>query len=87
MAEEVVRKEAGSNPLDQVKVAWHQFTQYVYEVRTETKRVTWPSKQEVYGTTVMVVLTTFLFGFYFYLCDQGFGRSVKLLLDFLRHRG
>ena len=27
--------------------------------------VTWPSKQEIYGTTIMVVLTTFLFGILF----------------------
>jgi preprotein translocase SecE subunit len=51
------------------------------------KRVTWPGKQEIYGTTVMVVLTTFLFGIYFWLCDQAFSRLMARLLVFLRHRG
>ncbi len=44
---------------------WQQFRQYASEVKIETKRVTWPGKQEIYGTTVMVILTTFLFGIYF----------------------
>ena len=75
-----------SNPLEHAKGVWQQLRQYASEVKTETKRVTWPGMQEVYGTTVMVILTTFLFGIYFYLCDLGFGRAVRVLLDhFLQH--
>ncbi|MGA2985934.1 MAG: preprotein translocase subunit SecE [Terriglobia bacterium] len=77
----------GNNPLEHAKGAWQQFEQYASEVKTETKRVTWPSMQEVYGTTVMVVLTTFLFGIYFYLCDLAFGRAVRSLLNHFLHRG
>ena len=88
MGEEVsVRKGESSNALGQAKGAWQQFQQYVYEVKTETKRVSWPGKQEVYGTTVMVILTTFLFGFYFYICDLAFGKSMTTLLNYLRHHG
>ena len=39
------------------------------EVRSELKKVTWPSKQEVYSTTVVVILTTVFFGFYLYGLD------------------
>jgi preprotein translocase subunit SecE len=76
-----------ANPLEHAKGAWQQFEQYASEVKTETKRVTWPSMQEVYGTTVMVVLTTFLFGIYFYLCDLGFHAGVSNLLGHFLHRG
>ena len=75
------------SPLEHAKGAWQQFRHYASEVKTETKRVTWPSMQEVYGTTVMVVLTTFLFGIYFYLCDLGFHRAVSVLLNHFMHRG
>ncbi len=54
---------------------------YVKDVRAEMKRVTWPGKQEVYGTTVMVIITTFLFGFYFMLCDEVFSRLVTYVLN------
>ena len=60
--------------------------QYFSDVRVEMKRVTWPGKQEIYGTTVMVILTTFLFGIYFYICDLVFSRAVKGVLDYFLHR-
>ncbi|PYQ19946.1 MAG: preprotein translocase subunit SecE [Acidobacteria bacterium] len=39
------------------------------EVRSELKKVTWPSRQEVYATTIVVIATTFFFGFYLYGLD------------------
>jgi preprotein translocase subunit SecE len=39
------------------------------EVKSELKKVTWPSKQEVYATTIVVILTTIFFGFYLYGLD------------------
>ena len=74
-------------PLEHAKGLWQQFRQYASEVKIETKRVSWPGKQEIYGTTVMVVLTTFLFGIYFWICDQGFSRAVSSVLKFFLHRG
>ena len=74
-------------PLEQVKGAFQQFRQYASEVRIETKRVTWPGMQEVYGTTVMVIVTTFLFGIYFWICDQAFQYTVSHALRYFMHRG
>jgi preprotein translocase subunit SecE len=90
MAEEaVVRKSSRDDEgtLEQAKGLWQRLRQYNYEVRTETKRVTWPSRQEIYGTTVMVILTTFLFGTYFWLCDTIFQQGMSRLLNYLMHRG
>jgi preprotein translocase subunit SecE len=39
------------------------------EVRSELKKVTWPSKKEVYATTLVVIVTTIFFGFYLYGLD------------------
>ncbi len=64
---------------------WAQMRAYFDEVRTETRRVTWPGKQEVYGTTVMVIVTTFFFAMVFWVCDETFSRTVSRLLDFLLH--
>ena len=63
-----------------------QVQDYFGDVRTEMKRVTWPGRQEVYGTTVMVVLSTFLFAAYFALCDYGFHNLVQRVLDLALHR-
>jgi preprotein translocase subunit SecE len=68
------------------KGTWNQIRDYFGEVRTEMKRVTWPSKQETYGMTVMVIATTFAFGLFFFITDRVFSALVKDLLDFLMHR-
>lgn len=60
---------------------------YFSDVRVEMKRVSWSNKQEVYGTTVMVVLATFLFAFYFWICDMIFSRSVSAILKRFLERG
>jgi len=45
---------------------------FLVEVRSELKKVTWPGRQEVYTTTIVVILTTIFFGFYLYGMDLGF---------------
>ncbi len=69
------------------KNKWQQVQDYISEVRAEMKRVTWPGKQEIYGTTIMVLATTFLFGFYFAICDQAFSRVMSRLLAYFEGRG
>jgi len=50
------------------------------EVRAELKKVTWPSRQEVYTTTIVVIATTIFFGFYLFFADMLFSRALSLLL-------
>jgi preprotein translocase subunit SecE len=47
------------------------------EVRNETRRVTWPSRREVYATTVVVILTSAFFGVYLWGLDLVFDRIVN----------
>lgn len=53
---------------------------FFVEVRSELKKVTWPSRQEVQATTVVVILTTILFGFYLYGMDLGFSWLLSHIL-------
>jgi preprotein translocase subunit SecE len=41
------------------------------EVKSELKKVTWPPRQEVMATTVVVIATTVFFGFYLWGLDLG----------------
>ena len=50
------------------------------EVRSELKKVTWPSRNEVYSTTVVVILTTIFFGFYLFGLDLILTRIEILIL-------
>jgi preprotein translocase subunit SecE len=46
-----------------------QVQQFFTEVRTELKKVSWPGRKEVYGTTVVVICAVFFFGVYLGLVD------------------
>lgn len=66
---------------------WQRLREYYQEVKIEMKRVTWPNKQEVYGTTVMVLVTTFAFAIFFFICDHAFSTLIDhKLLPYLLHR-
>ena len=41
------------------------------ETLVEMKKVSWPGKNEVIGTTVVVIVACFIFGFYLFIVDQG----------------
>jgi preprotein translocase subunit SecE len=42
---------------------------FLSEVRSELGRVTWPTRREVWATTVVVILTSMVFGIYLYTVD------------------
>ncbi len=42
---------------------------FLGEVRGEMDKVTWPTRNEVRGTTIIVLITVFFFGFYLYGLD------------------
>ena len=54
---------------------------YIDELQTEMRRVTWPSWKQVRSTTVVVVVTVFAFAGYFFVVDFLLGRSVGQVYD------
>ena len=44
---------------------------FLQQVRAEGTKVTWPSRKEVYATTIVVIVTTLFFGFYLWALDIG----------------
>jgi len=52
------------------KERWYKrFVFFLKEVRAELKKVTWPSRNEVYSTTIVVIIATIFFGFYLFFMD------------------
>ena len=47
-----------------------QIKNYVEELQLEMKRVTWPNRKQVEGTTAIVILTVFAFAAYFKVVDS-----------------
>lgn len=53
---------------------------FVQEVRSETSKVTWPTRNEVAVTTVMVFILATLAAIFFFIADQILSWLVSLLL-------
>jgi preprotein translocase subunit SecE len=53
---------------------------FVQEVRSETSKVTWPTRNEVAVTTVMVFILATLAAVFFFIADQVLSWLVSLLL-------
>ena len=53
---------------------------FVQEVRSETSKVTWPTRNEVAVTTAMVFILATLAAIFFFIADQILSWLVSLLL-------
>jgi preprotein translocase subunit SecE len=59
---------------------WGNFTSFLSDVRAEMKKVVTPTRKEVQATTTVVIVTVFVFGFYFWVTDTIFGRALQAVL-------
>jgi len=52
---------------------------FIKEVRTEMTRVTWPTKEELKGSTIVVIVVTLGFSIFIFFIDN----VLKYLFDLL----
>jgi preprotein translocase subunit SecE len=62
---------------------WQRLKTFLREVVVETKKVTWPAREEVVATTVVVIAASFVFGIFLYVCDLAFFRLVDWVIKLL----
>jgi preprotein translocase subunit SecE len=56
---------------------------FIQQVRSETAKVTWPSRREVGVSTVMVLVLTTLTAVFFFLVDFLIRSGLGAVLDFV----
>jgi preprotein translocase subunit SecE len=56
-------------------------TGFFADVRSEMKRVTWPTQKEVYATTIVVILTSAFFGLYLFGVDLVLNAAVQRIFQ------
>ena len=54
--------------------------QFVRQVRQEVAKVSWPSRKETGGGTLMVFIMVFLAAIFFFVVDLGLSWGVQLIL-------
>ena len=58
------------NWLDKVKDFFSSIPRFLGEVKAEMKKVSFPSRDEVVGTTVVVLVTSVVFAVYLWVADM-----------------
>jgi preprotein translocase subunit SecE len=67
--------------MDKIKELLEQITQFFREVKVELQKVTFPTRQETVGSTVVVLVLTMILGIYLGLSDWVLARIVQMLLQ------
>jgi preprotein translocase subunit SecE len=58
-----------------------QLKNYVGELQTEMRRVTWPNWKQVRANTLVVIACVFGFAAYFAVVDFALGRTLGAIFD------
>ncbi|MCU1245939.1 MAG: SecE subunit of protein translocation complex [Acidobacteria bacterium] len=56
-----------------------QISEFWTDTALEMKKVTWPNRNEVVGTTVIVIIATIIFAVYLWGCDVLFFQAIDFL--------
>ena len=62
------------------EVKQNRIVQYFKDVRSEVAKVNWPTKVEVQGATVLVIIFSIIVSLYTFLGDQILQRVIGLFL-------
>jgi preprotein translocase subunit SecE len=54
-------------------------TKFVSEVRQEMSKVSWPTFEELKGSTIMVLVISLLFSIYIFVIDQALTVTIRLV--------
>jgi len=54
--------------------------QFLIEVKTELKKVTWPSKKDTLSGTLVVIIAVFIIAVFLGIVDSGLSNLIKVLL-------
>jgi preprotein translocase subunit SecE len=67
--------------MDKVKEFWQLTVQFFREVKVELQKVTFPTRQETMGSTIVVLVLTMIMAIYLGLSDWVLARIVQMLLQ------
>ena len=83
MAKTVAVTEQPSTGIQQLKTQPARLAEFLKDVRSEMRKVISPSRAEVQSTTLVVLVTVFIFAAYFWLVDTIIGKAIESLLHSL----
>ena len=70
------------NPGEKIKQWADRAKEFYFAVRSEMKKVSWPGRQEVMSTTLVVIIAVVFFGAYLGAVDVLLGKGVQAVLRY-----
>jgi preprotein translocase subunit SecE len=55
-------------------------TEFLANVKSELKKVTWPTRKDTYASTVVVILLVFFVAVFLWIVDSGLSMMIRGLL-------
>jgi preprotein translocase SecE subunit len=75
---EVVKQQENA-VVSRPKQWWLSTREFFRDTTSEMKKVTWPTKNEVVGTTAVVIVATIVFALFLWGCDVVFYKAIDFL--------
>jgi preprotein translocase subunit SecE len=66
--------------MDKIKTIVSKIRQFLKEVRTELKKVTWPTYKGAIASTSVVIVVVIIVSIFLGLVDMGLTRLIRLIL-------
>jgi preprotein translocase subunit SecE len=74
--------ESMSQFMEKLKSSLKSAVEFLKDTRKELNNVSWPSRRELTGTTLVVIVAVFFFGFFLYVVDV----VVSTGMNYIFHR-
>jgi len=74
------KKKVGEKVMSFIKEKFKITKQFLIEVKTELKKVTWPSKKDTLSGTLVVIIAVFIIAVFLGIVDSGLSNLIKVLL-------
>ena len=62
---------------------WNRLTTFLKEVRSEMQKVSYPGRDEVVSTSIVVIIASFIFGGFLYAADIVIQRGYQWIIQAL----
>jgi preprotein translocase subunit SecE len=70
----------GASPKDKKESLVFTATEFLREVKVELKKVTWPTRKQTTGTTIVVIIFVFILAVFLGIFDYSLSRLVQVVL-------
>ena len=59
----------------------NKVSEFLGDVKSELQKVTWPTRKETYGSTVVVIILVLMVGVFLWVVDSALSTLIRTLLN------